>query len=420
MSIQVQGHRACTMDTSKPWCEIAAFHTDMINIPMITGYSPKRWRKADDHMEQKAPDNFNVDRFRPMIHVEADFNMANGFIGRKIMTNAEKLETLAPEQYGSRKDKSAQDQALNKSLIFDVARQTKKPMVLIVNDAKSCYDRIVHVMVMLCARRNGMDLEPILSMMTTIQLMAHQIHSAYGASLGYGPDDWNVPFQGILQGNQFGPPSWAIVSSPIFDMLRAEGYGLRMFSPLSRSKIHLTGLGFVDDTDTPQNGRRPNDTGKDVIQYAQDTVDHWNGGIRTTGGALDPSKTYFYDIDFQWKQGIWRYAELDENKKLTMLDSEGKRVELKQFPVDKGMRTLGVILAPDGNNKDQVAALREKAEQWAELIITGHLEREEAWRALNTTILKSLEYPLTATTLTQQETTIFLPPFDKQLCRQVA
>ena len=286
-------------------------------------------------------------------------------------------------------------------------------MVLIVNDAKSCYDRIVYVIVMLCARRNGMDLEPILSMMTTIQLMAHQIHSAYGASLGYGPDDWNVPFQGILQGNQFGPPSWAIVSSPIFDMLRAEGYGLRMCSPLSRSKIHLAGLGFVDDTDTPQNGRKSTDTSEDVIRYAQKTVDHWNGGIRTTGGALDPGKTYFYDIDFQWKQGIWRYAAFDENHKITMLDSEGRRVELKQIPVDKGTRTLGVILAPDGNNADQVAVLVEKAEQWAELITTGHLEREEAWRALTSTILKSLEYPLTATTLTQQETTKIFAPIRK-------
>jgi hypothetical protein len=79
--------------------EISQIHTDMINIPMTTGYSPKRWRKADDHMEQKSPDNFNADRFRPIIHVEPDFNMANGFIGRKVMDNAEKHNILAPEQY---------------------------------------------------------------------------------------------------------------------------------------------------------------------------------------------------------------------------------------------------------------------------------------------------------------------------------
>ena len=387
----------------------------MINIPMETGYSPERWRKADDHMEQKAPDNFNIDRFRPIIHVEADFNMANGFIGRKVMHNAEKNDILAPEQYGSRKDKSAQDQALNKRLIFDVARQTKKPMVLVANDAKSCYDRILHVMVMLCARRTGLDLEPIMAMIDTIQLMAHQIHTAYGASLGYGPDDWDSPFQGILQGNQFGPPSWAIVSSPLFDMLRAEGYGLRIRSPLTRRLLFLAGLAFVDDTDTVQNEKRPTDTWQDVLRHAQGNVDHWNGGIRTTGGALDPKKTHWYLIDFTWKNGNWQYAAKDDMNKLTMVDSEGTRVDLKQLPTSKGMRTLGVILAPDGNNTDQVEALLHKAESWADLISTGHLQREEAWRALNSTILKSLEYPLTATTLTEQETTKIFSPI-----RQVA
>ena len=131
-------------------------------------------------------------------------------------------------------------------------RQSKKPAVLIANDAKSCYDRILHVIVMLCARRIGLELAPILSMIKTIQLMTHQIHSAYGAAIGHGPKDWESPFQGILQGNQFGPPAWAITSSPLFNILRAEGYGLRICSPLSNTKLHIAGMAFVDDTDTLQ------------------------------------------------------------------------------------------------------------------------------------------------------------------------
>lgn len=393
------------------WNNVTAdFHTNMANIPLLSGYSPTRWRLADDHMEQKRPDNFNVDRFRPIIHVEADFNMANGFIGRRIMNNAEKHKVLAAEQYGSRKEHSAHDQALNKRLLYDITRQLKKPMILIANDAKSCYDRILHIMVMLCARRLGLDLEPILSMINTIQLMAHQIHTAYGASLGYGPDDWEQPFQGILQGNQFGPPSWAIISSPMFDMLRFEGYGMRLCSPLSGKKLHLAGTAFVDDTDTCQNGMKPDDTSTDILQHAQGMINHWEGAIRASGGALDPKKTHWYLIDFTWKNGDWGYAEMNPENKLDMLDSEGKRIQIQQLPTSKGMKTLGVILAPDGNNNDVVEAMTKKAEVWANLIYTGHLQREEVWRALNSTIIKSLEYPLTATTLTAEETqSIFAP-----------
>ena len=87
-----------------------------------------------------------------------------------------------------------------------------------------------------------------------------------------------------------------------------------------------------------------------------------------------------------------------------MLDSKGNRVDLQQLLVNKGICTLGVILSPDENNADQVAAVLKKAEQWTELITAGHLDRKEVWRALSSTILKSLEYHLTATNLTQQET----------------
>ena len=296
------------------------FRTNMANIPvLLTGYSPRRWRMADDHMEQKSPNNFNVDMFRPIIHVEADFNMNNGFIGRRVMDNAEKHDALAQEQYGSRKGHSAQVQALNKRLVFDILRQYKKPAVLIATDAKSCYDRILHVIVMLCARRTGLKLAHILSMIETIQLMTHQIHSAYGASTGHGPKDWEFPFQGILQGNQFGPPSWAITSSPMFKMVQEERYGLRLCSPLSNTKLHIAGMEFVDDTDTLQNSKHPDDTDTlqnskhpddtctEVLRYAQGNVDHWEGAIRATGSALDPLKTHWFLIDFTWKNGQWAY-----------------------------------------------------------------------------------------------------------------
>ena len=74
------------------------------------------------------------------------------------------------------------------------------------------------------------------------------------------------------------------------------------------------------------------------------------------------------------------------------------------------MKTLGVTLAPDGNKKDIIQALLEKATKWADLVQSGHLLREEAWRALNSTIMKGLEYPLLATTLTEEETDIIFSP----------
>ena len=62
----------------------------------------------------------------------------------QMMRKAEKKGLLAPEQYGSRKKLSAEKHALNKRLLLDILRMEKRPGVLCPNDAKSCYDRILH------------------------------------------------------------------------------------------------------------------------------------------------------------------------------------------------------------------------------------------------------------------------------------
>jgi len=34
----------------------------------------------------------------------------------------------------------------------------------------------------------------------------------------------------------------------------------------------------------------------------------WEQGLRATGGALVPEKSFWYLIDFQWQGSKWRYA----------------------------------------------------------------------------------------------------------------
>ena len=64
---------------------------------------------------------------------------------------------------------------------------------------------------------------------------------------------------------------------------------------------------------------------------------------------------------------------------------------------------LGVFLAPTGQQEDQKTHMTNKSKEWGQYIKDGALRNYEAWNALNTTILKSLEYPLAATTLKATE-----------------
>ena len=61
-----------------------------------------------------------------------------------MMNHAEKHKLLAPEQYGGRKHHRSIIAALNKRLTMDLLHLRRQTGALCSNDAKSCYDRIVH------------------------------------------------------------------------------------------------------------------------------------------------------------------------------------------------------------------------------------------------------------------------------------
>ena len=55
--------------------------------------------------------------------------------------------------------------------------------------------------------------------------------------------------QGLYQGNGAGPVVWAMVSSPVLQIMRNEGFGTFFKTSLSGKTIQLVGYAFVDDTD---------------------------------------------------------------------------------------------------------------------------------------------------------------------------
>ena len=86
-----------------------------------------------------------------------------------------------------------------------------------------------------------------------------------------------------------------------------------------------------------------------------------------------------------------------------MLDKDDNRVPLQTVAASKGKETLGVILAPDGNCEDAMEEMCKKAKTWKAHMKAGHLPPSLAWQAASTKILKSLEYPLPALTLTREQ-----------------
>ena len=383
--------------------DICTIHNDINNIINTTGYSLTRLQRSLDIMIPKKSGSFIADKMRLINLVQPCFNQLTALNSYRFMRHAEKHNLMAIEQFGSRKNLSAILHATNKTLMFDYLRLTKTKAVICANDAKSCYDRIVLVAAFLCLRRMGLQSAPIKAMFNTIQRMRHFTSTAFGTSTNYYDTLLLMDIlNGILQGNCFGPGTWAAVSTPLLDMIRGEGFGMHIQGPISGEKLHIAGFSFVDDTDVVQTAT-DSETREELLQTTQQSLNLWEGGLRTTGGALVPSKSDWTLVDFEVKEGEWQYTQCNQAEKLSVRDAQGDRYNLKQLSTSTGRLTLGVYISGDGNWKDEIDYLTQMSKDWAEKVRVGQIQRHDAWMAFRLTIRKSLDYCLQATYLTKKE-----------------
>lgn len=400
------GHSGLTFSHCKGGARhdrIADFEAAFASIPLKSGYAYKRWKTGIDVEIPKKANSFRTDKLRTIVLLEADFNFGNKVISRRVAQTAEMYGSLAPEQYGSRKGHRATECALNKRLTLDMLRVLRWPGALCSNDLKSCYDRIAHAVASLCLQGQGVSKSEVVCMLGTIADMEHHIKTAYGISdKTFKSDIWAVPLQGVYQGNGAGPIIWAVVSTPLLSTLREAGYGTFFKCSLDGEAIRLVGYAYVDDTDLVETAKNNNDTAQDILARMQKCVDLWEGMIKATGGALVIEKSCWWLIDFEWQEdGSWKYKQ--SPGELSAKDASGAIKQFKRLTAQQAFETLGIYLSPDGNDEAAVEELKKKAKRWADKIRTCFLRSDEAATALFTTIYKTLEYPLAALCLTEEE-----------------
>jgi endonuclease/exonuclease/phosphatase family metal-dependent hydrolase len=381
---------------------LATLDAVLAQIPFETGFSPERWRQGIEVMLLKLPGNYNVEKLRAILLFEADFNFNNKRWGRILVWYAEAHGLLADEQYSSRKRLAAIDHCLNKRLTFDIIRQNKQPGVLCSNDAKGCYDRIVHSVASICLQRLGMPQGPLKSMFETLQNLEHYVRSSFGVSeSSFNAKEVNeVAIQGIGQGNGAGPQIWAAVSTVLLQALRSIGGGGMFTSAITNKTFQFVGYAFVDDTDLVVTGG-DNRSSDSTVESMQSALNTWEGCLRASGGAIEPAKTFWYGISFEWQNGNWKYQE-GVDKELKVRDPTGELAVLEQVPVSEARRTLGVRLAPDGNDKEQAKFMMGTIRQWTESLRTNNLPRQYAWQSYRTTLWPKIRYALPATCIPGQ------------------
>jgi hypothetical protein len=220
-------------------------------------------------------------------------------------------------------------------------------------------------------QRHGVPKAAVDCLFTTLQHATHQVRTGYGGSIEfYGGNYWLIPMHGIGQGNGAGPAIWAMVSTPILNMLRAKRLGCEIIGPISLKQHNFVGYTFVDDTDLIQTATAH--SSQSAVTGLQLALDTWEGGLKASGGAIVPEKTFWYLVSFKWVGRNWMYQSIDDAPgSLYVNDIHGNRKLLRRLEPTQAEVTLGVALAPDGSMTQQTANMKSASIKWADAMRTG-------------------------------------------------
>ena len=387
---------------------ITHFHALKASLVMMHGQVLERWRRGLSVMIEKMFGCTMVSKLRSILLMEADFNFANKTIfGARMLGNARR-HNLFPDKIYSEKNKTAEDGTLAKILFYDLARQTRRPAGVASVDADNCFDQIEHAMASLCFQAFGVSSLTAQAMLGTIQDMKFFLRTAFGDSKEYAGSTIKVKTQGLCQGNGAAPAGWAIVSVVILNAHREKGHQATFRCPITRREGTLSAILFVDDTDILHLNMTRLEILEETHEALQSSVTSWGEKLIATGGALKPSKCFYYLVDFEWlEDGSWRYRELEEEElvqyQIRVPLADGQSQQIEYLKPDDARKTLGCMTCPAGDNTKALERMRTQAQGWIDDITNGKLQRRQVWFMLPKQFWPRVGYGMGVNTASIQE-----------------
>lgn len=418
------------------------------NLPLMTGMVPEQWKHLMNFAIEKKLGDFWLSKMRTIQIMNSEFQANNKLLGRLAMKFAERHKLIPAGQCGSRKQHQAIDLALSKQLVWDLLILQHRAAGWISNDAKSCrFDRVMHSIAIILLLRFGLLWKALMMMFETLATATHRVHTGFGNSdVGFFPPS-DKSFQGCGQGNGAGPPIWVAVSLILILMIEAAGFVFEYLTAISHELITAQCFSFVDDTKLVEAAKSVDQTGESILPVIQQMAALWSGGIRATGGAINPDKCFWWLLDFEWdsREGRWSFWRFDKQRKkittkkrsieslngnlqfkvqswqggtaskesslmIKIYGLKGTLEPLKMLDPSDAQRTLGVMMSPLENHAAQFKFVTDKACEWAETVRVGYLKCYDVFPLIRTTTLKSLEYPSALSTLSYSKWSLVMSP----------
>ena len=400
------GHYCAAAFSSK----LSKLHALHLSIITRTGCAPDRWAQGLSVMLEKVAGVALVTKLRAILLLEADFNCHNRLIFGSRMLRIARDNKLVPEEIYSAKGKTAEDAILHQVLVYDLARQWKRPIVVSSVDASQCYDRIAHAPAALVMRAFKVAASSVVAMLRPIQRMRYYLRTGHGESKTYSGGDGNVK-QGGCQGNTATPALWQQISTVMLNAQKAEGHGITITTPISKKSASQAGILFVDDTNLWAGMAEDDDLVTAMIK-AQEGNDQWGGSLIETGGEQNPDKCAFtVGHMIPAGKGSWKYhdsqrdnkqdgedqdAREEEHLRMTVPQADGRAVNIQHLKSSEAVENLGLFARPDGDCSNHLRQLAERIEDWTTRVKNGALPTRSVWLSYAHQLWAGLRYGLGA------------------------
>lgn len=370
---------------------LADIYATQMNLIITSGTHPTRWGTALQVLLEKVAGVCLVEKLRSIQLYEADLNWFMKFIFNDSAMHSLQAIAYLPEEHYSKKQSTAEDACLDKTLTFDISRQTHNPMAIMSVDAAQCYDRVHHGLMSLVWLALIRDLPVVRILLSCLGDMKVYTRTGYGDSVTFFGGQEETPACGLGQGSKAAPASWVQLSSIFVKIYKRHGFGAKLNDPVTKAAIHSIGCLFVDDTDlyTFESGLR---SALDVHRTAQQAITLWSSLLSASGGAIKTEKSFWCLIDYTCHNGEWTYAPTKLYPLTISLD--GKEEVIAQRSVMDADKTLGVYHCPAGGHAKHLQTAREKVFDWLGQMKNGRLPPALIWQSYRKQLVKRLTYGL--------------------------
>jgi ribonuclease HI len=372
--------------------DIAEIHATQMNLIIRSGVHPLRWGTALQVLLEKVAGVCLVEKLRSIQLYEADLNWFMKFIFNDGALTALKSANFLPEEHYSQKESTAEDACFDKTLTYDISRQTRTLMAVMSVDAAQCYDRVHHGLMSLIWLALTRNLSVVQTLLTCLGDIKIYTRTGSGDSTTFFGGRSNRPACGLGQGSKAAPASWVQLSSIFVKIFKERGFGASMLDPITQSIIHSIGCLFVDDTDLYAMEALCRSV-VDVLASAQQAISLWSSLLAATGGAIKTEKSFWCMIDYAvTNSGKWTYAPFQPYP-LTIVQN-GENIKIPQRSVMDSDKTLGVYHCPAGGHSEHLKQLRTRTLEWLAQMKNGRLPPALVWKSYRIQLWARIKYAL--------------------------